>query len=91
MKLNINGKEVNVKRVYNGKAKTCMCGCAGNYSEDPKMIKRTVTKILKAGIKDMNEVYAKFFGDHKPARFAVEVTRLPLDVLIEIDAIAVKE
>lgn len=57
MKLNINGKEVNVKRVYNGKAKTCMCGCAGNYSEDPKMIKRTVTKILKAGIKDVTELY----------------------------------
>jgi len=57
MKFNINGKEVNVKRVYNGKAKTCMCGCAGNYSEDPKMIKRTVTKILKAGIKDVTELY----------------------------------
>ena len=57
MKLNINGKEVNVKRVYNGKAKTCMCGCAGNYSEDPKMIKRTVTKILKAGIKNECELY----------------------------------
>lgn len=57
MKFNINGKEVNVKRVYNGKAKTCACGCAGNYSEDPKMIKRTVTKILKAGIIDMNDVY----------------------------------
>ncbi|HOO43461.1 MAG TPA: RidA family protein [Bacillota bacterium] len=41
--------------------------------------------------KDMNEVYTAFFGDHKPARFAVEVSRLPLDVLIEIDAIAVKE
>lgn len=39
----------------------------------------------------MNEVYADFFGDHKPARFAVEVARLPLDVLVEIDAIAVKE
>ena len=41
--------------------------------------------------KDMNEVYAEFFGDHKPARFAVEVRRLPLDVLVEIDAIVVKE
>ena len=40
---------------------------------------------------DMNGVYAEFFGDHKPARFAVEVRRLPLDVLVEIDAIVVKE
>lgn len=54
--------------------------------------------IVKCGVflkdlnmfKDMNEIYAEFFGNHKPARFAVEVKRLPLDVLIEIDAIAVK-
>jgi len=38
----------------------------------------------------MNEVYSNFLGEHKPARFAVEVNRLPLDVLIEIDAIVVK-
>jgi len=37
----------------------------------------------------MNEVYAAFFGDHKPARAAVEVRRLPKDVQIEIDAIAI--
>lgn len=38
----------------------------------------------------MNEVYSQFFGDHKPARAAIEVRRLPKDVKIEIDAIAVK-
>lgn len=38
----------------------------------------------------MNEVYQTFFEDHKPARAAVEVRRLPKDVSIEIDAIAVK-
>jgi 2-iminobutanoate/2-iminopropanoate deaminase len=38
----------------------------------------------------MNEVYQQFFGDHKPARAAVEVSRLPKDVSVEIDAIAVK-
>ena len=55
--------------------------------------------IVKCGVfmkdlsmfKAMNEVYAEFFGNHKPARFAVEVNRLPLDVLIEIDAIVVKK
>lgn len=40
---------------------------------------------------EMNEVYAEFFGDHKPARAAVEVARLPKDVDIEIDAIAVQD
>ncbi len=37
----------------------------------------------------MNEVYAEFFGKSLPARAAVEVARLPKDVLVEIDAIAV--
>lgn len=37
---------------------------------------------------EMNSVYQEFFKDHKPARFAVEVARLPKDALIEIDAIA---
>ena len=38
----------------------------------------------------VNEEYAKFFGGHRPARACVEVARLPKDVLIEIDAIAVR-
>ena len=37
----------------------------------------------------MNAVYAEFFGEEDaPARAAVEVARLPKDVLVEIDAIA---
>lgn len=39
----------------------------------------------------MNEVYAENFGDHKPARSAVEVARLPKDVKVEIEVIAVFE
>ena len=47
-------------------------------------------------IKDMNdfaavnEVYAEFFKDNYPARSCVEVARLPKDVLIEIEAVALK-
>jgi 2-iminobutanoate/2-iminopropanoate deaminase len=37
----------------------------------------------------MNGVYAQYFGEHRPARAAVEVSRLPKDVDVEIDAIAV--
>jgi 2-iminobutanoate/2-iminopropanoate deaminase len=37
----------------------------------------------------MNEVYARHMGDARPARAAVEVSRLPKDVDVEIDAIAV--
>ncbi|MCH4828032.1 MAG: RidA family protein [Planococcus sp. (in: firmicutes)] len=45
-------------------------------------------------IKDMNdfaalnEIYASYFGDHKPARSTVEVARLPKDVKVEIEIIA---
>jgi 2-iminobutanoate/2-iminopropanoate deaminase len=39
----------------------------------------------------INAVYADFFNGHKPARIAVEVSRLPKDVGIEIDAICVKD
>lgn len=47
-------------------------------------------------IKDMNdfgkvnEIYAKYFTGDYPARSCVEVARLPKDVLIEIEAIALK-
>ena len=36
----------------------------------------------------MNEVYARYFGDHRPARSTVEVARLPMDARVEIEAIA---
>lgn len=57
-----------------------------------------ITDIVKCTVflKDMNDflavnqVYADFFGEHKPARCAVEVSRLPKDVKVEIDAICVK-
>jgi len=52
--------------------------------------------VVKATVflKDMNQfatingIYASYFGDHKPARSAVEVARLPKDVLVEIEVIA---
>ena len=37
--------------------------------------------------KAVNAIYAEFFGNHKPARSAVQVARLPLDALFEIEAI----
>ena len=36
----------------------------------------------------MNEVYGRFFESEPPARSAVEVARLPKDVLVEIEAVA---
>ena len=36
----------------------------------------------------VNEVYGEYFSEHKPARSCVEVARLPKDVLVEIEVIA---
>ena len=36
-----------------------------------------------------NQVYEEFFGDHKPARSALEVANIPKGAVIEIEAIAV--
>ena len=40
------------------------------------------------GFGEMNEVYQEFFASHRPARAAVEVSRLPKDALVEIEAVA---
>ena len=37
---------------------------------------------------DLNEVYGEYFSTHKPARSCVEVARLPKDVLVEIEVVA---
>lgn len=37
---------------------------------------------------DVNEVYGEYFSEHRPARSCVEVARLPKDVLVEIEVIA---
>ena len=37
----------------------------------------------------INDVYAEFFGENKPARACVEVARLPKDVKVEIEVIAI--
>ena len=39
----------------------------------------------------INEVYAEFFTGDYPARSCVEVARLPKDVMIEMEAIALKK
>ncbi|HEY9880497.1 MAG TPA: RidA family protein [Leptolyngbyaceae cyanobacterium] len=58
----------------------------------------TLENVVKTSVflKDMNDfaamnaVYAKYFGDESaPARACVEVARLPKDVLVEIECIAV--
>lgn len=57
-------------------------------SELKKVIKTTVFIKDMNDFAAMNEVYAEYFGDSKPARSTVEVARLPKDALVEIEVIA---
>jgi len=53
-----------------------------------RVVKTTVFLKNMAEFAAMNEVYARFWKSAPPARSTVEVTRLPKDVLVEIDVIA---
>lgn len=53
-----------------------------------QVVKTTVYLQNMADFERMNKVYEQMFGDHKPARTTVEVARLPMDALVEIECIA---
>jgi 2-iminobutanoate/2-iminopropanoate deaminase len=53
-----------------------------------KVIKTTVFLSDMGDFPKVNEVYAKHFGDHKPARACIQAAALPKGVAVEIDAIA---
>ena len=58
-----------------------------NWSD---VVKTSVFLTDLANFGDMNQVYAEYFvEDTAPARACVEVSRLPKDVLVEIECIAV--
>jgi 2-iminobutanoate/2-iminopropanoate deaminase len=58
----------------------------------------SLAKVVRSGVflknmndfAAMNEAYGKYFSSSPPARTTVEVARLPKDVLVEIDVIALE-
>jgi 2-iminobutanoate/2-iminopropanoate deaminase len=56
-----------------------------------RVVKTTVFLADMNEFAAMNEVYGSFFGDLPPARSTVEVKRLPRDVRVEIDVIALAD
>jgi len=58
-------------------------------SDLSKVLKTTVFMQNLEEFPKMNAVYERAFAGHKPARSTVQVARLPLDVLVEIECIAV--
>jgi 2-iminobutanoate/2-iminopropanoate deaminase len=55
-----------------------------------KVVRSTVFLKSMDDFAAMNQVYGKYFSSAPPARSTVEVARLPKDVLVEIDVIAVE-
>ena len=55
-----------------------------------KVVKTTVFIKEMNDFAVINEVYAQYFTGEFPARSCVEVARLPKDVMLEIEAIAMK-
>ena len=53
------------------------------------VVKTTVFLVDMNDFGAMNEVYARFFSENKPARATVQAARLPKDARVEIDCIAV--
>ncbi len=61
----------------------------GGYTRSD-VVKTTVLLKDIADFATMNGVYASYFTEDMPARVCYQVGKLPLDVMVEIDAIAVK-
>lgn len=59
---------------------------SGSDLENVLKVNIFITDMGKFG--ELNEVYAEFFTHHRPARSCVEVTALPKDAVLEIEAIA---
>lgn len=55
-----------------------------------RVLKTTVFLVDMADFTEMNEVYQRAFGSHRPARSTVAVSGLPKGVRVEIDVVAVR-
>jgi 2-iminobutanoate/2-iminopropanoate deaminase len=58
-------------------------------SDFSRVLKTTVFLVDMADFPAVNEVYARVFGDHRPARSTVAVAALPKGARIEIEVVAV--
>ena len=55
-----------------------------------RVVKTTVFLADMGDFAAMNQVYSEFFGSEPPARSTIQVARLPRDVRVEIEAIALR-
>jgi 2-iminobutanoate/2-iminopropanoate deaminase len=52
------------------------------------VVKTTVFLKDMSDFQTFNKMYSKYFNNRKPARSCVEISKLPKDVLVEIEAVA---
>ena len=55
------------------------------------IVKLTVFMVDLSDFTKLNEVFLEFFPEKQPARSAAQVSRLPLNALVEIEAVATLE
>ena len=60
-----------------------------SHSDFAHVVKTTVFLKNMNDFAAMNDVYGKYFSEASPARSTIEVARLPKDVLVEIEVVAV--
>lgn len=53
-----------------------------------EVVKTTIFLTNLDDFQKINQIYAEYFGEAKPARSTVQVSRLPREALIEIEAVA---
>lgn len=66
--------------------KAVLAACGSSLAQ---VLKTTVYLKDMSEFPRMNEVFARYFTENPPARATVEAARLPRDVRVEIDAIAI--
>lgn len=80
------GVEAQAEQVF--KNMTALLEASGTSME--QVVKTTIFIKEMNDFGKINEIYAKYFTGTFPARSCVEVARLPKDVLLEVEAIALK-
>ena len=78
------GLEAGVERVFDNLE--AVLAAAGASLQD--VVKSTVYLVRMSDFAAMNAVYARRFGNHRPARSTVAVAELPKGAAVEIDLIA---
>ena len=86
MKL-VEGEENQIRRVFDNVQAVCKAaGCGLN-----DIVKLNISLQDLSLFTKLNEIMLDYFEEPYPARAALQVARLPLDSLIEVEAIIIKE